>query len=241
MTRKSAWYALEGRGALIDVVNLLHPPYTLWHLSYVMIGIALSPAIHPWRSAAVLIAFLLGLGIGAHALDETMGNPLRTRLSKKALYAIGFTAISIAVAIGLYYAIELSLLLLPFVVVEAFLAVAYNLEVMNRRFHSMLVFVLSWGVLPLLTAYFVNSLTLNLPVLAAAACAALLTYVQRTLSTHARRFRRAKADIQSIKYSDGDSISITTDEIISSSERSLKALTILIFVLAIALILFRAS
>ena len=37
---RPAFYALTG-GGWRDYVTLLHPPYTLWHLSYVAIGAAL--------------------------------------------------------------------------------------------------------------------------------------------------------------------------------------------------------
>ena len=93
---RPAWYSLEGSSTLHDVINLTHFPYTLWHLSYVLIGISLSPVIHTDRSIAVLVAYFLGLGIGAHALDETMGNPLQTKLSKSRLYLIGFSSLAAA-------------------------------------------------------------------------------------------------------------------------------------------------
>ena len=35
-----AFYALGPSGAWKDYVNLLHIPYTLWHLSYVVLGAA---------------------------------------------------------------------------------------------------------------------------------------------------------------------------------------------------------
>src|SRR5579864_1403217 len=114
-TLRPAWYSLEGKSALFDVINLTHFPYTLWHLSYVLIGIALSPVIHTDRSIAVVLAYFLGLGIGAHALDETMGNPLQTKLSRRSLYLIGFSSLCGAACIGTYYAFTVSLLILPIV------------------------------------------------------------------------------------------------------------------------------
>lgn len=239
MSNKPSWYAIEARGILGDAVNLLHAPYTLWHLSYVAIGISLSPVIHPLRSVAVIVAFFLGLGIGAHALDETMGNPLRTKLSKRQLYAIGFTSLSIAIAIGLYYVLVLSLFLLPFVILETFFAVTYNLEIFRSKLHSAFVFALSWGSIPLLTGYFVNAFTLNIPIILVAVAVGLLTHVQRTLSTEARRFRRKPKSVESLHFSDGSSSPTSTEELVSPIEKSLKALTIMVFVLAVALILFR--
>ena len=179
------------------------------------------------------------MGVGAHAMDETMGNPLKTRLSKTELYAIGFVSLTASIGIGLYYVFELSLLLLPFVVAESFFAITYNLETFQGRFHSMPVFVISWGALPLLAAYFVNSLSLDIQVLMIAICAAILTYVQRTLSLQARRFRRVREEVESLRFSSGSEVPVSTHELISPAEQSLKALTAFTFLLAIALILFR--
>ena len=41
-TARPAFYALAP-GGWRDYVTLLHPPYTLWHLSYVVIGAGLAP------------------------------------------------------------------------------------------------------------------------------------------------------------------------------------------------------
>ncbi len=237
MSIKPSWYSSEGKGKMADLLNLLHPPYTTWHLSYVLLGIALSPTIFPVRSAAALIAFLLGLGIGAHALDETMGNPLNTKLSKTALYAIGFSALAIAVSIGLYYVITLSILLLPIIIVESFFAVTYNLEMFHRRFHSTLVFALSWGSIPFLTGYFVNTLAIGPAIVLMSFAVALLTYVQKTLSTQARFIRRKIMAVDALRLSSGAHVPISSAELISPAEKSLKALTVMIFVVSIALIL----
>src|SRR3989442_13616404 len=45
-TAYAAFYALEP-GGLRDYWTLLHPPYTLWHLSYVLLGAALAPMPDP--------------------------------------------------------------------------------------------------------------------------------------------------------------------------------------------------
>ncbi len=76
---RPAFYALAA-GGWRDYVTLLHPPYTAWHLSYVVMGAALAPQFEWDRLLAALAAFFLGMGVGAHALDELNGRPLRTRI-----------------------------------------------------------------------------------------------------------------------------------------------------------------
>jgi hypothetical protein len=236
---KPAWYSIERMGVAGDVVNLLHPPYTLWHLSYVLMGISLAPTIFVGRSFAVLLAFFLGLGVGAHALDETMGNPLKTRLSKRNLYVIGLGSLASAAALGLYYVLTLTILLLPIIAAEIFFAVAYNLEIFQKRFHTTLVFAVSWGVIPFLTGYYVNSLTMGASPLIMAVGVGLLTCAQRTLSTQARTMRRRVTNIDGLRTKDGGIISTSSADLARPSESALKVLTATIFLFAVALVVHR--
>jgi len=49
---RPAFYALAP-GGWRDYVTLLHLPYTLWHLSYVVIGACLAPHVPAWRTAGL--------------------------------------------------------------------------------------------------------------------------------------------------------------------------------------------
>src|SRR2546428_614338 len=70
-----AFYGRRG-GWRADWWTLLHPPYTLWHVSYAVIGAGLAPHLDWLALAATAIAFFLAVGIAAHALDEFHGRPL---------------------------------------------------------------------------------------------------------------------------------------------------------------------
>src|SRR6266511_3874106 len=83
-----------------DYVTLLHPPYTAWHLSYVVIGGCLAPVVAWQRLGAVVAAFALAVGVGAHALDELNGRPLRTKIPDRVLVALAGVSIVGACAIG---------------------------------------------------------------------------------------------------------------------------------------------
>jgi hypothetical protein len=232
---KSSWYTVSG-GHVQDFITLLHPPYTLWHLSYVVLGIAISPVIRPDRSIAVVIAYFLGLGIGAHALDESAGNPLKTKFTKKNLYIMGVLGLGSAIAIGIYYTLTVSLLLSLFIVAETFFALVYNLELLQKRFHTSLVFALSWGSIPLLTSFYVNSLVIT-PVAALMAVAVgLLTLVQKTLSLQVRTMRRNHPPIKALMFEDGNTLPVSTLDLISPSETSLKLLVLTVFLFAVALV-----
>ncbi len=149
---RPAFYALAP-GSWRDYVTLLHPPYTLWHLSYVAIGAGLAPVMAWGRLGATIGAFFLAVGLGAHALDELNGRPLATRIPPAVLIGIAAVSILGAVGIGIAGAVTFDLWLLVFVAFGVFIVVAYNLELFGGFFHNAAVFALAWGAFPLLTGY----------------------------------------------------------------------------------------
>jgi hypothetical protein len=183
---RPAFYALE-RGGWRDYVTLLHPPYTLWHLSYVAVGAALAPRFELDRLLWALAAFFLALGVAAHALDELKGRPLQTRIPSAVLVAVAVATLAAACAIGVGAAEAWGWWLLAFVAAGALLVPAYNLEV---AFHSDWGFAFAWGAFPALTGYFVEAEALRAEALAVAAYAFGLSLAQRALSTPVRRARR---------------------------------------------------
>src|SRR6266571_361130 len=124
---RPAFYALFP-GGWRDYWTLLHPPYTLWHLSYVALGAAVAPRVDGPRLGASLLGFFLGVGITAHALDELNGRPLGTRIASPVLWAMALGALAGAVALGVLGALAVSLWLLAFVGFGSFIVLAYNLE-----------------------------------------------------------------------------------------------------------------
>lgn len=190
---RPAFYALSP-GGWRDLLTLLHPPYTAWHLSYVAIGAAVAPRLHADRLGWTLAAFFLGVGVSAHALDELHGRPLRTRLSDRTLTILAALALAGAVAIGVYGAVSVSAWILAPTAAGAFIVVAYNLELFGGRFHSDVWFAAGWGAFPALMGFWANAG--HAPVgsvlaglLAGAACF-MLSVAQRRLSTPVRRLRR---------------------------------------------------
>jgi hypothetical protein len=189
---RPAFYALRP-GGWRDYVTLLHPPYTLWHLSYVALGAALAPQMKWGLLGWTTLAFLLAMGVGAHALDELHGRPLRTQIPSAVLVGLAASSIAAAAAIGVVVAAHSTLWLLLFVVGGALFVVAYNLELLGGAVHTDVWFAASWGAFPVLTAYFASVERLRGEALAAAAFAFLTSLAQRRLSTEARAVRRGAA------------------------------------------------
>jgi hypothetical protein len=239
--RRPAFYALAA-GGWREYVTLLHPPYTAWHLSYVAVGAALTPAFAWGRFLPTLAAFFLALGIGAHALDELNGRPLGTAIPRKVLIALAALSIGAAVAVGLVGTLTVNLWIAAFVAVGAFIVVAYNLELVRGRFHGDLWFALAWGAFPLLTAYFAAAERIDVVAAAGAVYAFALSHAQRLLSTPVRDVRRRVVSVSgTIERHDGTSEPVTADVLLRGNEGALRALSAAAVVLAAALILMRVT
>ena len=234
-----AFYALTG-GGWRDWWTLLHPPYTLWHLSYVALGAAASPRLEPVRLWAALLAFFLAVGLGAHALDELNGRPLRTRIGGSTLWGLAVCSIAGAVALGIAGIGRAGPGLIPFIAFGAFAVVAYNLELFGGVFHSDLWFALTWGGFPALTAHYAAAETITaVGALVAVACV-LLSMAQRTLSTPVRALRRRTASVTGeIMRTDGTIEPVDRAALTATPERALRALSFAMPVLAAAAVIAR--
>jgi ABC-type branched-subunit amino acid transport system permease subunit len=236
---RPAFYALRP-GGWRDLLTVLHPPYTAWHLSYVAFGAVAAPELHGDRLAATLLAFFLAVGIAAHAFDELNGRPLRTQLSDGVLFVMGALALAGAVAIGIVGAVTVSFGLLAFIAVGAFIVVAYNFELFGGRFHSDFWFAAAWGAFPALTGYWINALQFRLEgVLVAAACFAL-SLAQRGLSTRVRELRRRTVYVSGEqRLADGTTIELDAARLAAPFDDALRACAVGLTLLATGLVIAR--
>jgi hypothetical protein len=236
---RPAFYALRP-GGWRDLVTVLHPPYTAWNLANVAIGAAVAPHLYGARLVATLGAFLLGVGVCAHALDELNGRPLGTHLSTRALVAMAGLSLGGAVAIGVLGAVTISLTLIPFVLVGVFVVLAYNLEWLGGRFHTAFWLAASWGAFPALTGYWVNALQLRAPAVLAAAACFMLTLAQRRLSTPVRELRRRTVSLSGEqRLADGTVVPLDAARLAAPLEGALGACALAMVLLAVGLVLAR--
>lgn len=236
---RPAWYALE-TGGWRDYVTLLHLPYTAWHLSFVVIGGCLAPVVAWERLGAAVVAFGLAVGIGAHALDELSGRPLRTGIPSSILVALAVVSVGTASAIGVGGALAYEPWLALLVPVGIFLVLAYNLELLGGRFHTDLWFGLAWGGFPVICGYAAVAGDLSAAALLGAAFAVLLSLAQRALSNHVRFVRRRVAAVSGeLELRDGGHEHIDADRLIAAEERGLRLLAAASVLLAAAMVAFR--
>ncbi|MGH3009224.1 MAG: hypothetical protein ACRDLM_07455 [Gaiellaceae bacterium] len=236
---RPAFYALRS-GGWRDYITLLHPPYTLWHLSYVAVGAALAPHMDWALLGWTTLAFALAMGVGAHALDELTDRPLQTRIPARMLVGLAAVSIGAGCAIGIAIAASRDFWLLVFVAVGGFIVVAYNLELFGGAFHGGLWFPAAWGAFPVLTAYFASAHTLRGDAFAAAAYAFATSWVQRRLSTPVRLVRRRVVAIDGeMQLDDGSRVRLDGDSLAGAAEASLQALAMAVVLIAAALLLAR--
>src|ERR1700694_713415 len=235
-----AYSAPRTTGCRRDVWALLHPPYTAWHLSYVLIGASLAPTVSIVRLVATLLAFFLAVGIAAHALDELRGRPLRTEIPAGLLWTAAVIGLTGAVGLGIAGVFVVGPWLLPFIAAGVFFVFAYNLELLRGRVHGDFWFALSWGAFPVFTAYFAQAGRVSLAALAAAAAGYALSYAQRMLSTPARLLRRRSRSVTGVvTLNDGSQVELDRPVLLRPLERALAACSWGVVALSIVMVASR--
>ncbi len=235
--QQPAYYARGTRG-WHAYWTLLHPPYTLMHLSFVIVGAALAPALAVDRLLWTLLAFFLAMGLAAHALDELKDRPLNTHIPKRTLLVLAILGLAGAATIGVWGAIHYALLPgLLLIAIGVALVVAYNLELFSGRLHNDLTFVLAWGSFPALVAYFAQTGRLDILAVLAALYAALISGVQRVLSTKARSLRRQTASITgTTTLADGTTRPLSLRGLLQPYENALRLLVATSLIIALLLV-----
>lgn len=236
---RPAFYAMGG-GRVGDLVTLLHPPYTAWHLSYFALGAAVAPKLHVDRLLWGVAAFALAVGVAAHAFDELHDRPLATGIGDRALAGMGVVGLLGAIAIGVAGVLTVTVWLAPFVLVGGVLLLAYNLELAGGRFHGDLWFAVGWGAFPAFTGYFVNAEKVALPGLLIAAGCLAMSVAQRRLSSAARELRRRTLAVSGTRtLSDGSTEQLSLGALLGPLDGALAALSLAIVVTACALVIAR--
>lgn len=238
---RPAYYAADP-GRWRDWWTLLHPPFTAWHLSYVVLGAMLAPHVRLDRLIAALIAFFLAVGIAAHALDELHGRPLRTAIPSPVLVTVTVVGLAGAIGLGAAGITRTGWALLPFMIIGPLLVIGYNAELFGGIIHTDVGFAAAWGAFPALTGYVAQAGRLALAPVLAAAAAMALSAGQRHLSTPARMLRRrATAVTGSIAMTDGSVTQIDALRLREPLERALRSFSWGLVLLAAALAVARLA
>jgi hypothetical protein len=243
---EGAWYARSG-GKIRELYTIMHLPYTSMVLSYVLIGAAVSPSMHPSRLILTLLAYFLGLGLSAHALNELHARHWGENLTRHELEVLFLVPLIAAVSIGAYGMLILydasrslivPLMLLVFISMETFFLVAYNSDIAKGRFHSTASFAFSWAALPVIISFYVNALTMTLSAVLVASAMAATAGIEITLSRWCKDFRRKNPTVE-LQFADGPKQNLNAPELIASPEKALKLIVVAVDLLSIGLIVHK--
>ena len=195
-------------------------------ISFSIVGSLLSPTTIMWdRIVAIVMIYFAALGISAHAADS-MGSkkkPWGNLFSNLELLIMLVCGLVIAYAIGAYYIIFYVPLLLPIAILEGFFLFAYNYEIWNGFFHNNIWFAISWGSLPLLAGYVMQTNSISYVPLLISTAAFLISYIEIKLSRRYKEFRQTQDVIRSKKL-----------------ESRLKIISIATILFSVVFLIFRA-
>ena len=194
VTRASEWFVPPfGSARFRSFVGLLFLPYTGMVLSFLVIGSALAPRIYWDRLCAIGVVYFLALGIGAHALDalgSTGAKPWGDVFTRHRLWALAISSLAIAYGLAIYYMVRYVPLLWSMALAEGFFVFAYNLEWFRGRFHSDNWFAFSWGFMPVLAGYIMQTNHVSPAALVMACAMALFSGVEIKASRPYKALKR---------------------------------------------------
>ena len=233
--RRTEWFVPSfGPLKFRILIGLLFLPYTGMVLAYTVIGSMMADHIHWNRVWAIVVIYFLALGIGGHALDALGSKGLKPWgriLSERGLLILAITSITGAYTIGIYYMVLYTPLLWLIAIPEGFFLLAYNLEWFNGRFHTDGWFALSWGSLPVLAGYILQTNQVSLASLLVAASMGLLSLVEIKAS---RPYKKMKREL----HTNGKTIE---SEQIQWLEAILKSISLGIILLGAGILVWRLT
>jgi len=180
--RRSEWFVPQwGPPKFRSFLGILFLPYTGMVLSFSLIGSMLANPIHWDRALAIAVIYFLGLGIAAHALDALGSKGLKpwgAVFTKGQLWFMAGASLTLAYLLAIYYMVRFVPLLWFFAIAEGFFVFAYNLELFKGKFHTDKWFAFSWGFLPVLAGYVMQTNNISPAALLLAMAMALFSMVE---------------------------------------------------------------
>ncbi|NIO03243.1 MAG: hypothetical protein GTN74_01135 [Proteobacteria bacterium] len=231
--RGSEWFVPKfGPMRFRFLVGLLFLPYTGMVVAFSVIGSMVADRIYWDRVGAVVMIYFLGLGIAAHALDalgSRQAKPWGEVFSRNQLWFMAILSLVIAYLIAIYYMVLYVPLLGVVAVLEGFFVFAYNLEWFGGRFHSDGWFAFSWGFLPVLTGYIIQTNSISLAALILAGSMALFSTIEI----------KASRPYKELKRSQGTRRDAAREKEIKTYETILKTVSLGVILLGVGMLLWR--
>ena len=198
--RQAEWFVPKfGPARFRSFVGLLFLPYTGMVLSFTLVGSLIAESIHWERVLAIVLIYFFGLGIGAHALDalgSKGAKPWGAVFTRSQLWHLAGSALALAYAIGIYYIVRYVPLLLVMAILEGFFVFAYNLEWFQGKFHTDNWFAFSWGLLPVLSGYIMQTNSVSAGAVILAVSMAFFSLIEITASRPYKELKKRLSLLQ---------------------------------------------
>ncbi len=199
-SRISEWFVPRfGSRRFRTFVGLLFLPYTGMVLSFSLIGSLLAEHVAYERVLAIVAIYFFGLGISAHALDALGSKgpkPWGAVFTRRQLWLVAISALVMAYGIAAYYMVRSVPALLVLALVEGFFVFAYNLEWFSGRFHTDGWFAVSWGALPVLAGYVMQTNTISIGALIVALSTGLFATIEIKVSRPYKELKRRATQLR---------------------------------------------
>jgi hypothetical protein len=226
-TRINEWFVPKFGPIRFRVfVGLLFLPYTGMCISFTIIGSMLVDEIIWDRVGAIALIYTLALGISAHVADSLGSKktkPWGSYFTKAQLLILLAATLAAAYAIGIYYIVFFVPLLAIIAVLEGFFLFTYNYEIWDGRFHNDFWFAVSWGALPLVAGYIMQTNSISILTLAAAGLAGLVSYVEIRMSRPYKQLMQSNSNLARTK----------------KLENGLKAISLCTIIFALSMLAYR--
>jgi hypothetical protein len=184
-------------------VGLLFLPYTGMVLSFAVIGSLLAERLSYERILAIVTIYFFGLGVAAHALDALGSKgtkPWGAVFTRRQLWLIAILALAVAYGVAIYYMLRYVPALWVIAIIEGFFVFAYNLEWFSGRFHTDAWFAVSWGALPVLAGFVMQTNTITVSAAIVALSMALTATIEIKASRPYKELKRRGPQLAADEY-----------------------------------------
>jgi hypothetical protein len=165
--------------------GMLFLPYTGMCISFVVWGSLMSGSPDYEKVAILVLIYFVALGNGAHVADNIGSKKIKPwgdLFTKKQSWIIILTCLGFSYGLGLYYALLYAPMLVIIGIIEGFFLFAYNFELFMGMFHKNYWFALSWGVLPFIAGFVMQTNTITLVSLFLSLIPFILSYIEIRIS-----------------------------------------------------------
>ncbi|MBA3750351.1 MAG: hypothetical protein H0X03_05570 [Nitrosopumilus sp.] len=202
-SRVNEWYVPKfGPKKFRIFIGLLFLPYTGMCVSFVILGGLLSQNTNFERLLVISIIYFISLGIAAHIADSLGSKkvkPWGNLFSKKQSWVIITTCLFFSYLLGFYYIFYYTPLLLIIGILESFFLFAYNFELFNGFFHKDFWFAISWGMVPFIAGFVVQTNSITYLSLLISLIPFILSYTEIKLSRPYKIYKRNKINSKKTK------------------------------------------